>query len=145
MAKAIFTVGEQTGDYKYWAKVSGLAEVTLRRRVADGMTMEQAIAKGKDRESWAEQFEYDGITDTFKGWSERTGIPEHTLRVRLSNRNRATDSAWTVEAALTTPPKHSAWNKTQIEMKGMGIGKKSTAKKEKNEADEIFEILTRKG
>ena len=137
-------MGKQEGDYKYWAKVSGLAEVTLRRRIADGMTMEQAIAKGKGRESWAETITYNGVTDTFKGWSERTGIPERTLRVRLSTRDSArtnSDTVWTVEKALTTPVKHSTWNDKQIQMKAMGVGKQSTAKKLLTTMDEANEIL----
>lgn len=42
---------------------------------------------------------HDGITDTLKGWSERTGIPASTIFARLKSPER-----WTVARALTTPP-----------------------------------------
>lgn len=102
-----FTYQGKTMGYKAWAKESGISEVTLRRRVSAGMTIGEAIEKGTERKSWAEQITCNGVTKTYKEWAEHVGISEKTLRRRLSTKGKAPGARiWTIEEALSTESKH---------------------------------------
>ena len=155
MAKATLTYDGKTLGYKEWAQEVGISEVTIRRRVSMGWTVEQVLTTGVERKSWAETLTFDGITDTYAGWAQRIGISECQLRRRLSQKAHVhEDSVWTLEKALTTPPKRSSWNEKQTVLKQHGLGKmttdknfnplKQTMKHNKCDIDDIIEMLSNK-
>ena len=148
MAKSVLTHDGKTMGYKEWAQEVGISEVTIRRRVSMGWTAEQALTTGVERKSWAETITHDGITDTYAGWAARIGISESQLRRRLSSKAHINeDMVWTLEAALTTPPRRSDWNEKQMVLKQHKLSVKpqqklkQTLKHNKCDIDDIINIL----
>lgn len=141
MAKATLTHDGRTMGYKEWAQETGISEVTIRRRVSMGWTPEQVLTTGTERKSWAETLTFDGITDTYAGWAQRIGISECQLRRRLSKKAHVhEENVWTLEEALTTPPKDNPWNDKNVGNKYCkGRNKKyTTAEEDATELERIF-------
>jgi len=141
MAAAKLKFNGKELSYKEWAQEVGISEVTIRRRVSMGWTVEQVLTTGVERKSWAETLTFDGITDTYAGWAKKINISECALRRRLSKKAHVhEENVWTLEEALTTPPKDNPWNDKNIGYKYCkGRTKKyTTAEEDAAELERIF-------
>lgn len=144
-----FTYKGKTMGYKAWAKESGISEVTLRRRISKGMTMQQAIEAGTERKSWAKTYTFNGITDTLKGWAERVDINEGTLRRRLETKWRnprdGDKIAWEFERAITEMPRQQWCNElkqtTELQDRTRAKLKEAIKQNNKGKSDSELGIL----
>lgn len=74
-----------------WSREYDITPSTIYLRIRAGVTGTALLASSK-RDGCVE---YGGITDTYAGWSKRTGIKQSTIAMRL------TAYMWPVERALT--------------------------------------------
>lgn len=73
-----------------WAKEFGIHPAGAYKRYRDGLRELDLFS------SRAKKITHNGITDTFSGWSNRTGIKTQTIAMRISK------YGWTPEKAVTT-------------------------------------------
>lgn len=86
-----------------WAYENGYAENLTIDRIDNekGYSPENCrwtgyLIQGRNRRN-VRQLTYNGVTKTFKEWSEETGVPFHTLRYRILKLN------WSAEKAFNVP------------------------------------------
>jgi len=80
-----------------WAKEIGISANSLKRRILNGWTTEQALTvKTGEQNKRANFIEYNGIRDSMHGWERRLGFKKNIITQRLK-------SGWSIERALTTP------------------------------------------
>lgn len=79
-------------------KRAGVSAAAARRRVAKGMTPEEALADSPPAGKYRNRrmFWFKGRKQTLSAWAEEVGLGISTLRNRL-------DSGWKIERALTEP------------------------------------------
>lgn len=85
-----------------WARRAGIGYIMLRRRIAAGMTIEEATTKPKREEP--KLLTMDGVSLTMTDWARRKGMSPGTLRSRLL-------SGQDLRTALDTPSRYSTSRK----------------------------------
>lgn len=94
-----YTAFGETADLRYFVEKYGIPKTTLYQRVNRyGMTMEEAIMRGKYEKPTYEAF---GQKKTMREWARKYGIDLNTLRGRVLYMGMS------LEEALTAPLKHS--------------------------------------
>lgn len=80
-----------------WAKELGMPVPTLRARLRNGWTIEQAL--GKASAGKAEKLiEFNGKSQTLTAWSRELGIPRATLEARINRLHWAPEKAFAARA-----------------------------------------------
>lgn len=80
-----------------WAKELGMPVPTLRARLRNGWTIEQAL--GKASAGKAEKLiECNGKSQTLTAWSRELGIPRATLEARINRLHWAPEKAFAARA-----------------------------------------------
>ena len=98
-----YTLNGETLCLAEWSERAGLAHSVIQGRLRRGWSLERALTEaalpndGKSKKH-AVILTFDGVTDTLSGWARRTGIDVSCLARRVK-------SGWSVERALTTPPR----------------------------------------
>lgn len=88
----------QTKNLSEWATLAGVTPSCILRRIHAGKAGKDLIAPryaGPREYQKKGSITFGGVTDTYAGWSERTGIKESTIAMRL------TKYGWPLEEALT--------------------------------------------
>lgn len=86
------TINGTTKTITQWADAHGLHWSVVMSRVRKGLSGESLIEPSAIRSKF---LTFNGICDTYKGWSERTGIKAETISQRIY-RNK-----WSIEKTLT--------------------------------------------
>lgn len=102
------TANGMTKSLSAWAGYFGIAWSTFRRRVQAADDAHTAIVRLLNGDEFVESrrgpdghsYTFDGRTLTLAEWASVTGLNSETIRSRLKNH-------WSIEAALTTPPRIS--------------------------------------
>lgn len=84
------TILGETKNMSEWADEKNISSSLIFHRINAGKTGESLIAPCDAG------ITFNGVTDTIKGWSERTGIKSSTIGMRLAKYK------WSVEKTLTT-------------------------------------------
>lgn len=92
----LVTVNGESKTVAEWCEIYKCLPATAYLRLKQGYKGEAAFKSTCMRLTWR------GITDTTKGWSERTGIKQNTITMRV------TKYGWTTERALTEGAKKCA-------------------------------------
>lgn len=90
------TIDGETKTISRWASENGLSYSTVYQRHRDGNHDDQLTASRENflRPKSTGSVELNGITDTYAGWSQRTGIKASTIAMRIRY-------GWSVEKSLT--------------------------------------------
>lgn len=93
----LVTVNGVTKTVAQWADSTGLSYDTLWQRLGRTRATAEATEVGPEflRPQSEGVVEFNGIRDTYKGWSKRTGLKLSTIAMRINAYN------WPVERALT--------------------------------------------
>lgn len=91
------TIDGVTRTLVEWAEHAGLSYDTLYQRHLSGRAGRQLLVAGPDliRPKRQGSIEFNGVVDTYDGWSKRTGIKPSTIAMRISH------YGWPVARALT--------------------------------------------
>lgn len=101
----LVTIGGETKTIAQWAHEHNLNAATVWRRVNEGKSGEDLLAKpwrGSRKNGRTGTLTHNGITDTMAGWSRRTGIKYSTLAMRLIR------YGWPLDKALEQEEKKCA-------------------------------------
>ncbi|HEV7251667.1 MAG TPA: hypothetical protein VGN97_01000 [Mesorhizobium sp.] len=78
-----------------WAKHANINRTTLRKRLAEGVPIAQAIQPERRANRNRTQITFQGVTRSFQEWAAFLGVSRAALKLRLAT--------WPIERALTTP------------------------------------------
>lgn len=91
------TIDGVTRTLAEWAELAGLTYETLYQRHLAGRTGSQLLVAGAEliRPKRSGAIEFNGVRDTYDGWSKRTGIKPSTIAMRIRH------YGWPIARALT--------------------------------------------
>lgn len=93
-ANVLLTHNGRTMCVADWSKETGVSQAAIRKRMDLGLPSDQVLAKCEGH-----LITFRGKTQRMKEWSEELGVNYSTLAKRINSQG------WSVERALTTPPK----------------------------------------
>lgn len=92
-ANRLVTYNGQTKPLIEWSEITGVNYGTLRSRLDNGMSLEDAFRPETIKPA---PFTFEGQTHTLRQWADIVGISYQTLRVRINR-------GWSIHRALTEP------------------------------------------
>lgn len=84
-------INGKTRSIAEWCELTNLPYTMVYSRYKNGIHGEELLYPGKNKGTVS----FNGITDTFAGWSKRTGLKPSTIAMRISQ------YGWSIEDALT--------------------------------------------
>lgn len=82
-----------------WAKELGMPVATLRARLRNGWTVEQALSKASAGKG-GNMIEFNGKSQTLSAWARELSVPRPTLAARLYRLNWTPEKAFTMVATI---------------------------------------------
>lgn len=82
--RTLTTSSGETDTITNWATRTGLKQDTIRRRIREGLSADDAITPGWRKRNNAPVITWNGRSETITNWSKETGVPISTIKRRLS-------------------------------------------------------------
>jgi hypothetical protein len=123
----VVTIGDETRRIGEWLAHFGISKNTLKGRVSRGWSIEEALTTkpmvqrndSATARARTALFTHDGESLTLSAWCARTGLPKHTVAMRLRK-------GWAFDAAITTPV-GSSFRGSRGQMRARVVNEKPTA------------------